>query len=50
MQNPTYVYILSTMIMQIKFSMIMNVQEMYIKFLDIYKKCINCTKLVQSSN
>ena len=50
MQNPTYVYILSTMIMQIKFSMIMNVQEMYIKFLDIYKKCINCTKHVQSSN
>ena len=26
----------------------MNVQERYIKFLHIYKKCTNCTKLEQS--
>ena len=26
----------------------MNVQKMYIKFLRIYKKCTNCTKLVQT--
>ena len=29
-----------------KFCLIMNVQKMYIKFLHIYKKCTNCTKLV----
>ena len=27
----------------------MNVQKMYIKSLHIYKKCSNCTELVQSS-
>ena len=33
-----------------KFCMIMNVQKMYIKFLQIYKKCTNCKRLVQSSD
>ena len=32
------------------FCMIMNVQKMHIKFLHIYKKCTNCTKLVKSSD
>ena len=35
---------------KLKFCMIMNIQKMCIKFLHIYKKCTNCTKLVHSSN
>ena len=33
-----------------KFCVTMTVKEMYIKFLHIYKKCTNCTKLIQSSD
>ena len=33
-----------------KFCMTVNVQEMQIKFLHIYKTCTNCAKLVQSSD
>ena len=33
-----------------KFCMIMNIQKVYIKFLHIYKKFTNCTKVVHGSD
>ena len=51
--NTKIVYILYSYIQRLyksKFRRIINVQNMYIKFLHIYKKRKSCTKLVQSSD
>ena len=47
-KNTKFVYFLYTKIVQIKILYDDECKKMYITFLHIYKKCTNCTKLVQS--
>ena len=48
--NTKFVYNLYTKIVQIKILYDNEYTKVYIKFLNIYKKCTNCTKVVHSSD